>query len=46
MVNLGACYFQKGQSTATMINVEVSVCVSSHIYALTSACVQARMLVQ
>jgi hypothetical protein len=46
MANFSMCYLQKGQSTATMINVEVPVYVSSHIYALTSTCVQARMLVE
>jgi hypothetical protein len=44
MVNLSTYNLQKGQSTA-MINVEVPVYVSSHIYAVTSACFPARMLV-
>ena len=46
MVNLSTCYLQKGQSTATIKNVEVPVYVSSHIYALTSKCTQARMLIE
>jgi len=46
MANLSTCYLQKRQSTAVMINVEVPVFVTSHIYALTSTCVQARMLVE
>jgi len=45
MVNLSTYNLQKGQSTATMINVEVPVYVSSHIYPVTSTCVPARMLV-
>jgi len=44
MVNLSTCYLQKGQSTAAMMNVEVPVYVSLHIYAVKSTFVQARVL--